>query len=57
MKIRMMQLYATMRLRANTYEAEALTSGDLRVIFRELSDGTYEIVELLDVGKHGRLYG
>lgn len=30
---------------------------DVRIIFRELSDGTYELVELVQVGTHSQLYG
>lgn len=29
---------------------------DLRIIFRELSNGNYELVELLEVGSHSQLY-
>lgn len=32
-------------------------TGDYRIIFCELSDGTYEIIELIDIGKHAQLYG
>jgi hypothetical protein len=32
-------------------------TGDLRIIFRELSDGEYELVELLDLWTHSQLYG
>lgn len=32
-------------------------TGDMRIIFRELSDGAYEIVELIDIGSHSQLYG
>lgn len=31
-------------------------SWDLRIIFRELSDGRYELVELVEVGSHSQLY-
>ncbi len=31
-------------------------TGDYRIIFRELSDDTYEIVELLKVWTHSELY-
>lgn len=31
-------------------------TGDFRMIFRELSDGSYEILELLDIGTHSQLY-
>jgi len=32
-------------------------TGDIRIIFRELSDGAYELVELVNVGTHSQLYG
>ncbi|PID34910.1 MAG: type II toxin-antitoxin system mRNA interferase toxin, RelE/StbE family [candidate division SR1 bacterium] len=32
-------------------------SGDYRIIFRELSDGKYELVELVKIGTHSQLYG
>ena len=32
-------------------------TGDYRIIFRELSDGLYELVELIDIGTHSQLYG
>lgn len=31
-------------------------TGDVRVLFREF-DGAYELVELVDVGTHSKLYG
>jgi addiction module RelE/StbE family toxin len=31
-------------------------TGDYRAIFEELSDGTYEFVEFLEVGTHSQLY-
>lgn len=31
-------------------------TGDYRLVFRELSNGSYELVELLDVGSHAKLY-
>jgi len=30
--------------------------GDLRIIFRELSEGKYELVELIELGSHSQLY-
>ena len=30
---------------------------DLRIIFRELSDGRYEFVSLVTIGTHSKLYG
>lgn len=32
-------------------------TGDIRIIFRELSEGTYEIVELVVIGTHNQIYG
>ena len=32
-------------------------TGDWRVLFRELSGGRYEIVELVAVGTHSQIYG
>ncbi len=32
-------------------------TGDFRIIFTELSDGRYELVELVDIGTHSQLYG
>jgi mRNA-degrading endonuclease YafQ of YafQ-DinJ toxin-antitoxin module len=32
-------------------------TGDWRIIFKELSDGKYELVELVDIGTHSQLYG
>ena len=32
-------------------------TGDYRIIIRELSNNSYEIVELIDVGTHSQLYG
>lgn len=32
-------------------------SWDYRLIFQELSDGTYELIELVDVWSHSQLYG
>ena len=32
-------------------------TGDFRIIFAELSDGRYELVELVDIGIHSQLYG
>lgn len=29
---------------------------DLRIVFRELSSGKYELVELVEVGSHSQLY-
>ena len=29
---------------------------DIRIIFRECSDGSYELVELIDVWSHSQLY-
>lgn len=31
-------------------------TGDYRLIFKELSDGSYELVELLNVWTHSQLY-
>jgi len=31
-------------------------TGDYRIIFKELSDGTYELIELVDVWTHSQLY-
>ena len=31
-------------------------TGDYRIIFRELSNNMYELVELVDVGTHAQLY-
>ena len=31
-------------------------TGDYRIIFRELSNNAYELVELVDVGTHAQLY-
>ena len=31
-------------------------TGDRRIIFRELSDGKYELVELIDLWTHAKLY-
>ena len=31
-------------------------TGDWRILFRELSAGKYELVELLQIGKHSQLY-
>lgn len=31
-------------------------TGDLRAIFEELSDGTYEFVEFVEIGSHSQLY-
>jgi len=32
-------------------------TGDARIIFRELRGGTYELVELVNVGTRSQLYG
>jgi addiction module RelE/StbE family toxin len=32
-------------------------TGDYRIVFRECSDGQYELVELTRVGTHSQLYG
>ena len=32
-------------------------TGDWRIIFKELSDGHYELVELIELGTHSQLYG
>ncbi len=32
-------------------------TGDFRIVFAELSDDTYELIELIDVGTHSQLYG
>jgi len=31
-------------------------TGDIRIIFRELSDGSYEVVEMVNIGTHSQLY-
>jgi addiction module RelE/StbE family toxin len=31
-------------------------TGDLRLIFSELSEGSYELVALIDIGTHSQLY-
>ncbi|MFA7717204.1 MAG: type II toxin-antitoxin system mRNA interferase toxin, RelE/StbE family [Candidatus Absconditabacterales bacterium] len=31
-------------------------TGDIRIIFKEISDGKYELVEIYDVGTHAQLY-
>lgn len=31
-------------------------TGDVRAIFQELSDNTYEFVEFVDIGTHSQLY-
>ena len=30
---------------------------DLRIVFRDIGEGAYEIVQLIDVGTHSQLYG
>jgi len=32
-------------------------TGDYRIIWRELSGGRYEFVEVVDIGTHSQLYG
>lgn len=32
-------------------------TGDYRLVFYEISEGKYELVELVDVGTHAQLYG
>lgn len=32
-------------------------TGDWRIVFRQIDEKTYEIVELIDVGTHAQLYG
>lgn len=32
-------------------------TGDLRAIFQEISEGTYEFVEFAEIGTHSQLYG
>jgi len=38
--------------------ARSIDAGfDFRIIFLELSEGRYELVELLEIGTHSQLYG